>query len=756
MTEMNRKMLKQLSNLIKNGPKVRKKVFSDVISKMLQNIPELVNYISDSSDNKLTLEKLFFEISSNLLYKTYKKGDFIQRVYDTDKLFIISLEGTYAKIDIKYNRIYLTCKEYLSYLIKLRLLNEKYLYLNCLIKNKTSFPLNEKVDILNINNVTQYLNVTNYDDLLKSVKLKIDQSPWKLNSSKNIDDFLKLYNPELSNKINFLDSEPRYPTYLPYYIFDKNVNSPKLFGHLNKPKNIKNLSAYICLNDCQTFYIDKSIIPTDSKLFSYFNEKMSEIITKNLFDKHYIFKSTDRYFLINNYSKLFQKIKINKGDYIIHQDRPHEGVFFIINGILELESNRSFVELDNLNFALLHCLDNFPNVFTKMHGNIDKFMESLNQQKDDSIEQIVKSNIFSKRCNQKRKISFITYKYPDIIGLNEIYDYKSGINNYSVKCLSNEANIFFAPNEIMNSMLSEENLNRSIGELVSHNRKLVMNSVNKYKKDFIKSIRLEIENSNSLYLNNKYKTQNNLYSKNNIICRSNSSNKFNTINSSANNFIKNNKKNLRMIMYETPNDKIYKVTNNLTLSKNDNESNLVNNSSKNKNKQKNYKSINTTHNSDNLSFFKTAYNQKIYLNNNNSLERTNNISDLKRNSHGNIKKKLSKTYSRLFNESDKNSLINSHQVGNLSIPIIFNKNNKFDGSMNNSTNKNNINKNLYYLVRNKTRFKLRNMKKQNTQAKIYDMNKIKEENISLSSKEMCFGSRQRYKSCIRRNYHNII
>ena len=48
------------------------------------------------------------------------------------------------------------------------------------------------------------------------------------------------------------------------------------------------------------------------------------------------------------------------------------------------------------------------------------------------------------------------------------------------------------------------------------------------------------------------------------------------------------------------------------------------------------------------------------------------------------------------------------------------------------------------------------MKKQNTQAKIYDMNKIKEENISLSSKEMCFGSRQRYKSCIRRNYHNII
>ena len=36
-----------------------------------------------------------------------------------------------------------------------------------------------------------------------------------------------------------------------------------------------------------------------------------------------------------------------------------------------------------------------------------------------------------------------------------IYDYESGVNNYSVKCLSDEGSVFYVPNEIVQSMLSE-------------------------------------------------------------------------------------------------------------------------------------------------------------------------------------------------------------------------------------------------------------------------------------------------------------
>ena len=757
MSEINNKLTKQLSTLILNSPTVRKKVLSDTISKILQNIPELASYISESNENTINQDIIFFEISNHLLYQTYKKGDFIQRVYDTDNKFIISLVGTYAKIDIKYNRIYLTCKEYLSHLIKLKLLNEKFLYLNCVTRNKKVFPLNENVNILNLKNVTKYLKITDYDDLIKSIKLKIKESPWKLNTSQNIDDFLKLYNPEfLNQKDKFFNSEAKYPTYLPYYIFDKMVNSTALFGHLNRPKNIKNLSAFICLDNCETFYIDKSTIPVDSKIFDYFNEKMSDVIAKNLFDKHFLFKNTDRSFLVNNYSKYFQKIKINKGDFIVHQDRPHDGIFFIHDGLLELESNRSFNELNDLNFTLLHSLDSFPNIFSKIQENIDKFIENIKNKKADQLEQITKSNIFVMKANLKKSISFITYKYPDIVGLNELYDYKSGVNNYSVKCLSDEATVFYVPNEIVQSLLSEENINQNIGQLIFDNRKLIMNSIDKYKQNFIKGIQIEIENSNNNYISSKLKIGKNFpYIKNNIICRSNN-NKFNTVNASITNFMRNSSKNKRMNNFETCNsERVYYEKNNLSSNKNNNGNDLLNYLLKdNKSKQNKFnKSLHIAHNFKNVSLSKTAYSIKKNLNNcdDNNLSKTSNVSILKRKTHKNIKQKLYKIYSNYFNENDKNNLINpNQQVGNVSIPIICHENNKFDYIMNNTAKTNTINPNLFYYINNKTDFKLNNLKKYNKEIKIFDTNKTNEGNYSL------FGNTQRHKSYIKRNIYNII
>ena len=762
---MNNLIIKQLSNIIINNPVVRSKVLAETISKILKNVPELVSYISDSNENEFNQDKIFSEIGKYLLYKNYKKGDFIQHAYDTDNKFIISLEGNYAKIDIKYNRIYLTSKEYLSHLIKLRLLNENILYANCLAKNKKVFPLNDNVEILNLKNITKYLKITNYDDLIKSIKLKIEQSPWEINTSQNIDDFLKLYNPEFSDqKINYLDSEPKYPAYLPYYIFDKAVKSTTLIGQLNKPKNIKNLSAFVCLDNCEIFYIDKSNISNNSKLFDYFNEKISEIVSTNLFDKHFLFKSCDKYFLINNYSKYFQKIKINKGDFIIQQDRLHEGVFFIIDGLLELESYRSFNELGELNFNLLHSLDNFPNTFSKTQENINKFIGSINLKKDDNLEQITKSNIFITRANQKKIIPLITYKYPDIIGLCEIYDYKTGINKYSVKCLSDEANIFFAPSEIMRSMLTEESINRSIGHIISENRKLIKDSINKYKINFIRSVQLEIKNNNKIILTNKLKFQKNVsYIKNFSICRSNDNYKFNTLNPAVTNFMKSSNKNGKINILETFNgNRVFNENNNLSSTQKNNENNLLNYFLKSKIKQNNFNNIlRLAHKSENISLSKTAYNQKMYLNNcsNTNLNNANNIPNIKMNPNKSIKKKLFKVYSNIFDENDyniNNNLRNSYQVGNVSIPIICHKNNKYDDIMNYTFRANNINPSLFHFINNKTEFKLSNIKKNNKEIKIFNGNKLNEGSYPLSSSMKGFGNTQRHNSYIKRNFYNAI
>ena len=169
------------------------------------------------------------------------------------------------------------------------------------------------------------------------------------------------------------------------------------------------------------------------------------------------------------------------------------------------------------------------------------------------------------RSNLKKAISFITYKCP------YIYDYESGVNNYSVKCLSDEGSVFYVPNEIVQSMLSEENINRNIGQLIFDNKKLIMNSIDKYKQNFIKGIQLEIENSSDNYISSKLKIRKNFPRiKNNIIWRSNY-NKFNTLNASITNFMKNSNKNKRMSNFKTCNiERVYYENNNWSSNQNNN------------------------------------------------------------------------------------------------------------------------------------------------------------------------------------------
>ena len=77
--------------------------------------------------------------------------------------------GNIAKIDIKYTRTYITFKEYLKHLIKLKLLGENYVYKKCIKKNKKIFPFDENIDIL----TTKDIKLKHYDDLIKNIKNEI-------------------------------------------------------------------------------------------------------------------------------------------------------------------------------------------------------------------------------------------------------------------------------------------------------------------------------------------------------------------------------------------------------------------------------------------------------------------------------------------------------------------------------------------------------------------------------------------------------
>ena len=464
------------------------KLLSETIAKYLKILPELKNYVNENIPEKES--KIFFELGKYLQYHKYKKGKFIKHSYDLDNFFYMVLSGKVAKIDIKYCRVYLSFKEYLKHLIKLKLLEENYIYRKCIKKNKKVFPFDENINIL----TTKEINVEHYQELINNIKDEINNSFWIKNKNNiNIQDFLSLYNPEITNsKFDFNGKEAKYPTYLPVYIFDKILTPISFIGQLTRPKGIRFLSSYICMSSCDIFYIEKGEIDKNNNLYNLFQRRVSEDIVQKLFKNHFFFKEVDNSFLIKNYSKYFYVLRLEKGQKLIQQNTPYEGIYFIKDGLFQLKSIRSYNELNDLQFSIMHALDNFPNAYSGYQEKMDN-IEKKNKNNEKNIYEGLDQEQIAK-FTEKKEISFKAYLSHDVVGLNDIYDNMTGLNNFTVECLSDKAEVYFLPREIVTSMLANDEINSKIGEFIEEQCVLHINEINKYKESFEQTIQFEANN----------------------------------------------------------------------------------------------------------------------------------------------------------------------------------------------------------------------------------------------------------------------
>ena len=545
------KVIKKLKKLV-NCKIEKPKLLSELISRNLQIFPEIRNYINENiKDNE---SKLFFELGKNLKYSKYQKGQFIKHPYDTDDYFYMIFSGDVAKIDIKYNRLYISFKDYLNHLIKLKLLGEDHIYTKCIRINKNVFPFDEDINVLTTNEI----RIDHYQELINSIKEKINHSPWlnNVNIINNIDDFLNLYNPETNKtKSDFNGRLTKYPAYMPFYTFDKILNPISFIGQLTIPKGIKILSSYICLSVSDIFYINKNEIDKNNILYKLFQRRVSEDVIKKLFEGHFLFQDTDKSFLIKYYSKFFYVQRLIKGQKLIRQNTPFEGIYFINSGMFQLKTLRNYNELNDLQFSILHAIDNFPKFIKEYQIKFNDLQKqnNKNESKNNIFEGLSQFQI--SKFTELRNISFNSYISPDVIGLNDIYDYKTGLNNFSVECISNEAEVYFLPNEIVTSLLTDESISSKVGEMVGKQCILHINRIIKYKKYFEQLVQFEAnaykENNKTFSNNIPYSLK--LYNKENFISnlknfkqnnikkrsRKNYSTEFMTISHSNTNFFSN-------------------------------------------------------------------------------------------------------------------------------------------------------------------------------------------------------------------------
>ena len=145
------------------------------------------------------------------------------------------------------------------------------------------------------------------------------------------------------------------------------------------------------------------------------------------------------------------KINIKKGEKLIIQGTPQEGIYFICKGEFQLRTMKSYYDLQDLIFSLRNSLDKFKDYISSI-----KYRESneSNNIKNKSSKMkyniILQNSLFMKKAKEKKEIILSTYNAPTIAGLNEFYDNKKGIYHFSLYCQSEDAEVYFFHNKLFN------------------------------------------------------------------------------------------------------------------------------------------------------------------------------------------------------------------------------------------------------------------------------------------------------------------
>ena len=448
--------------------------------------------------------------------KRINSGNFIKKVFGKIDDFYMILSGKILEFEIKYIRTNMTFKEYILFLTRIYLLKEEHLYKDCIEKNKENFPVatfynykknnckieNEKnnlesnkdndINIISLCNDINTINF-NYKEELKKIKNNIKKSEWRKEKHK-----LKNENTNYDIMIN------SFFELIPLFIKKRILEPISFIGDLNKPQKMKNYKGYICLNQCFVVYLDKNSLNQNRLIYKLSNQTKCDIIMEKLFKSHYIFKNMNIQFLKNNFAKYLEMITLKKNESLFRQNEPYKGIYIIAKGSFELKTNRTYNELNDLNFTVLHSLDSYPQYVNNIkndHINNNKSYSFDKREKkkiknylfgyynyNSNKNTIMKSPLFAEKAKEKKDIIFCVYKENDILGLGEVYDSKTKINLFTATCITNEAELFFCPNEILNGIIADDNVLQKFGTIIEEKTNAFVRCISKYKYLFEKKI----------------------------------------------------------------------------------------------------------------------------------------------------------------------------------------------------------------------------------------------------------------------------
>ena len=511
-----------------------KEDINKILPKIL-HLKDLIEYIKYGENKKNNdYNEIIKELSKISFHQRKKKFEIIKRENEDINKFIYVINGSICKLNLIIKKEKISIEEYLIYMIELEILQEKQILNKCNSLNENYIGVNDFQKFFEENKEYNYqkLKTMAINELIFK-GFKFSNNKIELNSP---DTYLNIGKFKIKERN---DTNIRFNLYIGKYIKIKTLEKGEFIGDLSLNEN-KEGNIYISENKIDIAYINK-IETKKSVIYKYIYQKYKKIFL-NKIDKFFIFKD------ITKKSQLeFEKIifpyfiykHYKKDEYIIKQDSLYEGVYLILDGKIKLSVSKTLNELSKTLISLQYSVYNFKDYASKIIKTVDilnefhlKYMINKNKKiMIDVGENKVNIGMLSSRkyldfLEGIKYIEFFDMEIGDILGTNELFDYKTEIYNFSAKCISDEAHLFFIPKKIFNNILEKElTIMNNVIKLIDLKAKALIGKINNFRinyskgaLNYIKKQSLENININNLNkeINNNNKNDSNILEKSHL------------------------------------------------------------------------------------------------------------------------------------------------------------------------------------------------------------------------------------------------
>ena len=410
--------LSKIINILSLPPE--KRTFDDIfLMKKYLLTTKIENLFKDEFNNKEeSIDKFLTFFSLEMRYKLFEKNEIVFKVGDLSVFLFLIIDGKVEILKPISEIKSMSGYEYFSYLLELKNNSEEYML---------NLNIDENLEVYNVNkdDITQFSSIyllnllekfTIYHNINFEEELEfINIDPWELGLEqekikipeyiflrlKQIKEKLPNISPDTIKKYKYVvDHNEKKQVKIYKYISFMKLENNIFFGESAMGENEKRNATVKVVEDSNLGYLSASLYKSN-----FFAEKKLVIENKiNFLHSRFFFKNIALKRFAKKYFNLFICDTYINGNIIFNESDPINYVYFIEEGLIELSSSKTILEIEiflkglenriTLNDETTHL--NYKNI----SSNTDDLQEYLNK-------------------TQKNKI-LIVGKY-EIIGLESFY-----------------------------------------------------------------------------------------------------------------------------------------------------------------------------------------------------------------------------------------------------------------------------------------------------------------------------------------------